>query len=380
MNSLIAAGLILSVFLLAIVVGKKQKVFADRFLIAYLFFAALRQGYALIEAAGFLEHSYFMLLGRGFFLVLAPLFFFYVQALTRQRMSLAAQIVVFGLPVVGYVVHYFYYFFFVFDHAQLTIYSGLLYINGQLSISWAVFVLLFLVIDPVYLIWFYRLLKSYRGTLLRSVSNTDRINLRWLSVLFYLWFGSVLIITPLGMLAVTTPAVPLPAVRVFYELFNVAFLFIFGYFGFRQTTVFVNAILVEEQPDGYSRSGLSASDAKRYHESLLTLMDERKPYLQGELSAGELAQLLGISTNHLSQVLTQEQHQNFFDFVNGYRVRAVIEKMKDPASKNMTLLALALDSGFNSKTSFNTIFKKVTGQTPSQYNKALSQSLEKHSE
>jgi len=377
MNSLITAGLVLSLFLLALVVGKKQKVFADRFLIVYLCFAALRQAYVLTEAVGFFQHSYFMLLGKGFYLVMAPLFFFYVQALTGQRMSRTVQVAVFGLPLAAYILHYFYYFFFVFDEVHLTIHSGLLYINGELSPSWAVFVLLFLIIDPVYLIWFCRLLKSYRSTLLSSVSNTERINLHWLSVLFYLWLASVIIFTPLGVMAVVTNAISLPVIQFLYEGSNVAFLFIFGYYGFRQTTALVNTIPAEELSGGYSRSGLSVSDAKKYHERLLALMNNEKPYLQGELSAGELARLLGISTNHLSQVLTQEQRQNFFDFVNSYRVEAVIDRMKDPASRNVTLLAIALDSGFNSKTSFNTIFKKTTGQTPSQYYKVVAQNQAK---
>jgi AraC-like DNA-binding protein len=100
-------------------------------------------------------------------------------------------------------------------------------------------------------------------------------------------------------------------------------------------------------------------------------MEEKKPWLNGELTAGQLSQLLGISVNHLSQVLNKEQHQNFFDFINSYRVSEVIRRMGDNGNSHLTLLAIALDSGFNSKTSFNTVFKKVTNQTPSHYCKAL---------
>jgi len=105
-------------------------------------------------------------------------------------------------------------------------------------------------------------------------------------------------------------------------------------------------------------------------------MQEKKPYLNGELTAGELSKLLGISVNHLSQVLNKEQKQNFFDFINSYRIKDVLLKMEDPSNAHLTLLALALDSGFNSKTSFNTIFKKVTNQTPSQYYKSLKRKIQ----
>jgi len=80
-----------------------------------------------------------------------------------------------------------------------------------------------------------------------------------------------------------------------------------------------------------------------------------------------VATALQISTNHLSQVINENLDKNFFDFVNGYRVEMVKQKMKDPSNKNYTLLSLAYDCGFNSKSSFNAIFKKYTGSTPSQY-------------
>ena len=100
-------------------------------------------------------------------------------------------------------------------------------------------------------------------------------------------------------------------------------------------------------------------------------MKTERLYLNGELTAQELAQQLGVTPNHLSQVINQVEGKNFFDFVNSYRIEEVKNRMADSRSKSMTLLALALESGFNSKTSFNMVFKKMTGQTPSQYYKAL---------
>jgi AraC-like DNA-binding protein len=157
---------------------------------------------------------------------------------------------------------------------------------------------------------------------------------------------------------------------------SVIFFFVVGYYGFKQTNIFTNLELKETSPEktaagNYERSGLSPQQAKDYHTRLLKLMDEKKPWLNGELTAGQLSQLVGVSVNHLSQILNKEQHQNFFDFINSYRVNEVIRKMGDTSNSHLTLLAIALDSGFNSKTSFNTVFKKVTHQTPSNYYKSL---------
>ena len=117
----------------------------------------------------------------------------------------------------------------------------------------------------------------------------------------------------------------------------------------------------------YVRSGLKPELAQLYHRKLLDYMSTRKPYLEPKLSLGHLADELDISANHLSQVINQYEGKNFFDFVNTYRVDEFKQRIAQPANSSYSILAIALDSGFNSKSSFNQVFKKVTGKTPSQY-------------
>ncbi len=376
MNSLIVAGIVLIILLLSVMLGKKNKLFADKFLILYLTFAALRQIYIYIEYSGLLQESYWMLLGKGVYLLHAPFFFLYVYALTMQRNLQPKHYAILFFPFITYALHFFYYYLWVFDSVSLSIENGLLYVNGKPSISWLIFVVLFLIIEPIFLIVSYYLLRRYKKRLLESVSNTDRINLNWLNVLFYLWLFTSVILVPIGILTVGRDWFSTNFLEILIEIVSVAFFFIVGFYGFKQTTIFTNLGLTEELPikstlSYYERSGLSTRQAKEYHCQLLTLMEEKRPYLNGELTAGELSKLLGISVNHLSQVLNKEQKQNFFDFVNSYRIKEVIRKMEDSGNSHLTLLAMALDSGFNSKTSFNTIFKKATNQTPSQYYKSL---------
>jgi len=83
-----------------------------------------------------------------------------------------------------------------------------------------------------------------------------------------------------------------------------------------------------------------------------------------------MAQSLNLSTNHLSQIINEKLEMNFFDFINEYRVNEVKDRLSDPKYKHYTLLAIAFDSGFNSKSSFNSIFKQYTGLTPSEFQKS----------
>jgi len=84
-----------------------------------------------------------------------------------------------------------------------------------------------------------------------------------------------------------------------------------------------------------------------------------------------LAKSLNISANNLSQVINSQKKKNFFDFVNTYRIEAIIEKLKNSENKKYTLLSLAYEVGFNSKSTFNASFKKLMGKTPSDYLKTL---------
>lgn len=96
-------------------------------------------------------------------------------------------------------------------------------------------------------------------------------------------------------------------------------------------------------------------------------MDESRPFLDASVSLRVLASQLEITPNSLSWLINNEFQKNFNEFINEYRVNTFIEKVKDPSLSHLSLLGLAFDSGFNSKSSFNTIFKKMTGLTPSDY-------------
>lgn len=122
-----------------------------------------------------------------------------------------------------------------------------------------------------------------------------------------------------------------------------------------------------QEKESYKRSGLKSSDAEILHQRLLDLMDNEKPYLEPKLSLSQLAEKLTITPNNLSQIINQCDEKNFYDFVNGYRVQEFISLATSPQNKNMNLLGIALDAGFNSKSSFNQVFKKTTGKTPREY-------------
>ncbi len=91
----------------------------------------------------------------------------------------------------------------------------------------------------------------------------------------------------------------------------------------------------------------------------------------GTLTIHDLSRKTGISRHHITQVLNEKYKRNFFTFINEYRVKEVMERFSDPKYNNYTILAIAFDSGFNSKTTFNSFFKSQTGMTPSEYREKM---------
>jgi len=117
----------------------------------------------------------------------------------------------------------------------------------------------------------------------------------------------------------------------------------------------------------YASSPLDQDAKRRHAERLSRHMVLERPFLDPSLNLEGLARSLRILPSYLSQVLNEELGQNFYEYVSEFRVREVQARLCTSDCAERTLLALAFESGFNSKASFNRAFKRVTGMTPSEF-------------
>jgi len=218
---------------------------------------------------------------------------------------------------------------------------------------------------------------------------SGKITLNWLkivSISFYTAFFILFIFGGINIFVDFLPFDPYYTLFIFIAIFS----FAYSFYAIKQP-VLANVLIGTDDPlrnslkeavteketndskgdnnnrKKYSRSGLSEDQAKKYLDRILEYMEEKKPYLDRNLTIYDLSQQTGIARHHITQVLNDLHGRNFFTFINEYRVKEVVSRMKDPAFKNYTLLAIAYDSGFNSKSTFNTIFKNITRLTPTQY-------------
>ncbi|MEL6673241.1 MAG: helix-turn-helix domain-containing protein [Bacteroidota bacterium] len=160
---------------------------------------------------------------------------------------------------------------------------------------------------------------------------------------------------------------------IYLSLGLALFLFILGYFLILQREVF-QPLPLPDEPASLPVRKLSTK-TEQYHQDLLKLMTEQQRYLEEDLTLGKLSEGLGISPGYLSQVIHEKEGKNFFEFVNAYRVEAVKEKLLDPAFAHYSILGIAYECGFKTKSTFNTAFKKMTGNTPSAFRKKMTEKV-----
>ena len=122
-----------------------------------------------------------------------------------------------------------------------------------------------------------------------------------------------------------------------------------------------------KQKKKYKQSLLDTDEIKNYSKELELIMEDYKLYLNPDLSLKDLASYLELPANYVSQLLNLGFQKNFSEYVNSYRVNEFKERVLLEENKGLTLMAVAYDSGFNSKTVFNTFFKKTEGTTPNSY-------------
>jgi AraC-like DNA-binding protein len=208
-----------------------------------------------------------------------------------------------------------------------------------------------------------RILKYYRQEIRQQYSSISHINLSWLSFILYAfiiaWLSSILSFLSRNYFWRTYDQIQFVNFFAFFCFFNYIF-----YKGLSQPEIFSG---IEEKPK-YVSSRLTDTEAETYLSALDAYMAKDKPYLNPTLTLKELALQINISPRYLSQIINEYTHQNFYDYISRYRIEEAKRLFSDD-SAGKTVLEILYEVGFNSKSSFNTAFKKFTGITPSQFKK-----------
>ena len=218
-------------------------------------------------------------------------------------------------------------------------------------------------------------IKRHQNNLKNLVSYTSGvITLNWLKVLSISFYTAYLLLFILGGMNMIANLIPFDPYFVTFG-FIALFSFVYSFYGIKQPIIFGEHVKsdIDDKKDTekYLKSGLKDNQAEKYLNKLISYVEINKPYLDRDLTIHDLSKMTSISRHHITQILNEKHKRNFFTFINEYRVKEVMERFRDHKFNHYTILAIALDAGFNSKTTFNSIFKSQTGLTPSEYREKL---------
>ncbi|MEW6738266.1 MAG: helix-turn-helix domain-containing protein, partial [Acidobacteriota bacterium] len=222
---------------------------------------------------------------------------------------------------------------------------------------------LLLLLGLVYLIYIWKLILNYRRHFdqVSTMSKSD-----FYSVYIWVWVFTIVWIVSVIRLVFDYRVESNYIVPLLFTIFVCFTVFV----RLRHCEILPESNLKNLPTKKYEKSTLTLARAERYSSKLLELMESEKPYTDPELTLAKLADMLAISSHHLSQIINERLNQNFFDFINAYRVKEAQRMLIDPKHKHLSIIAIANEVGFNSKSAFNLAFKKYVQMTPSEWRKS----------
>lgn len=375
---IIFAGAVQGIFLSVILwnLNKANRI-SHRLLATFLFLFSVQMVYFVVwDSKIILSIPHLSMLAAPLDFALGPTFYLYALSLTNKNFRLKATHLL-HFVLVGFAIIYFLPFY-GSGAAEKINYNQQSF--AEIPQLWILFSVASTIQSTIYVGLTVLLLLRHARLIKRYYSDTSAIDLGWIRNL-------LLVIVFAFVSCVAISFIGWKWANYYSNIIFSFSIYAMGYYGMRQKSIFNDirepipanepvAVLIPSMEDfplskKYERSGLTPEHASRYVAELDQLMATEKPFLDAGITLQQLADALHISLHHLSQVLNQNKRVNFFDYINQHRIEEFKQRLANPDYQHYSLLALALDCGFNSKAAFNSAFKKYAGTTPSAYRKNI---------
>ncbi len=322
--------------------------------------ALLLANMAVIVAGSFCSYSGYLRIYpklqkifSPFLFLMGPLLFFYVRSLLHGDSSFAGKRIFNFLPAFLNVIYNIP--FYLKSNAEKVAMLAL-GITPAVRVIRIVALIHFL----VYMFFILRDIRAFQKLAREEYSSLSRLKVRWIAYLGFA-FGTVLLVNII-------PGLSLP---IFSDLFYIweALLIVFlGFKGLTQPMLFLNRDSWID-PKKSDQALIPEDRQSEYVKKIADFMKGEKPFLDPELSLNMFAERLGMPAIYCSFIINRHWRMNFFNFVNHYRIEEFKQRLLD-RSREASILETAMAAGFNSKSTFNAVFKQSEGSTPTQYIKA----------
>lgn len=297
----------------------------------------------------------------GTILLIGPLFYFYTKSVTESSFKIGIKNLIHFLPYFVQIIYYIPYYMIDNSHVAefaRTFLSGRLPINTEGKITFALQEshLLFYMFLTFRLIYPYNTLKENAYVIAASL----RYN--WLKQLFFCFVLFSLTLAGLYIFVLINGEYN-PVTNYLYTIITSGIIYFISY-----KLVFTPELLTPDFTMKYKTyKTLNNREEDKYLQRLNQLMNDEKVFTDPELKLTILAERTGLPSHQLSKLINEKFGKSYNDYINEYRVNEFISRINAPEYKAYSIYGIALDVGFNSKSSFNSAFKKITGKNPSEF-------------
>ena len=371
---MVAQGLLLITLLFTRFIKNKQ--LSDLFLTLILLIICYQQ---ICYTVGFMDwYDTFRNTKINYFLIpmslaTAPLIYFYVKSITTSTFSFKKSDWKHFIPIIVLICYRFIiYGYDAFQPGFSNTQNGILKLSLDESIVLPILAFVSFAQMLLYLAFTFQLFFNYKKKIQEYFSNTYQLELNWILsflIVFTLLFLYEALQNVIGSLITDLSYKQEWWLNVFMALVTI-YVGVKGYF--TDTTKLKKlSFSFSPNPESIPQLEEQKKVSKVEVKSIKVLMENEKLYLNPDLNLAELAKEANMSRAQLSQIINSGFNKNFNDFVNGFRVNAFKEKLNEGQHKQLSLLGIAYDCGFNSKATFNRVFKKLTHSSPSEYLNSL---------
>lgn len=353
----------LIVFVVSLISGKFNRL-PSRLLAAFLLLQVIIFINFLVQTLITPQHPaavWFLLFGNPAFLIVSPILFFYVRSLCYSDFKLKLKDCLHFLPAMILIMII--PFLFLQPHTKQLNEIPYFQELTQGGHQQCYFALIMYAQFLIYNVLSLKVIARYRRKLKMQVSSTHGILLSWLKFIIIGFTVAWLINCLVMLLSIIEIPLNFDMATISFSSFLLFFNILF-FKGWTQSDIFS----VVEETKKYVNSSLSEAEAEKYLKMLQSYFEEAKPYLDPQLTLKKLSESVSIPQRLLSQLINEQKGMNFYDFVNSYRIE-IAKKMLVVTKREKTISEIMYDSGFNTKSSFNTAFKNATGVSPTEYRK-----------
>ena len=359
----------------AILILQKKRTVHDKIMTAWLVYLGIYVGlYAVFSDVLFTKYQLFSASFISLLLLHGPFLYLYISSLTNDKFQISWKNLIHFTPFVLFNLYIVLASFFP-HYAQKIRLDHSDNVHGT-AYFFNLFLILTVLSGPVYILLTIRLFRKLDINIFNNFSVSENVSLDWMRKLIYT-FGVVWTV----LMIFTT-------IHHVFGLFSWSFctnglflslsvfILLIGFLGLNQKEIFVQypdkqiEYVIDEPKAKYATTLLKEDEMDDYIKKIVQYMDEEKPYLDADISLPELSERMNIPSHHLSRVINEKLNLNFFDFINQYRVEEVKSRIHAPQYEHLSILGIAFDSGFNTKSAFNRVFKKMTGMTPSEFKRS----------